>query len=109
MSPLASCTWALNRRWTFHNRSSRRMRQWAQFLVVNSFGGAVNYGIYTLLVLHLNGSSMILHVIAVAAGSICGLAINFFLSKRMIFQKAGVLLAHSYHSHGPSRWRSAES
>ena len=38
----ASCTWALNRRWTFHDRSTRRARQWAQFLAVNSFGGAVN-------------------------------------------------------------------
>jgi hypothetical protein len=46
---------------------------------VNSFGGAVNYGIYTVLVLHLNGSSMILPVIAVAVSSICGRAMNFFL------------------------------
>jgi putative flippase GtrA len=102
----ASCTWALNRRWTFHDRSSRRARQWAQFLAVNSLGGAVNYVIYTLLVFHLDGSSMIRPIIAVAVGSICGLAINFLLSKHMIFQKAAVLLAHSSHSPGSSRWRS---
>jgi putative flippase GtrA len=84
----ASCTWALNRRWTFHDRSSRRARQWVRFLAVNSFGGAVNYGVYTLLVLHLDGSSMILPVIAVAVGSICGLAINFFLSKHVVFEEA---------------------
>ena len=38
----ASCTWALNRRWTFDDRSSRGARQWAKFLAVNSCGGLVN-------------------------------------------------------------------
>jgi putative flippase GtrA len=99
----ASCTWALNRRWTFHDQSSRRVRQWAQFLAVNLLGGAVNYSIYALLVLHLNGSSIILPVIAVAFGSICGLAINFLLSKHIIFRKAEVLLAQFSRSPGPSR------
>lgn len=36
----ASRTWALNRHWTFHDRSGRRARQWAQFLALNSCGGA---------------------------------------------------------------------
>jgi hypothetical protein len=35
----ASGTWVLNRSWTFHDRSSGRAHQWAQFLAVNSCGG----------------------------------------------------------------------
>ncbi len=84
----ASCTWALNRRWTFHDRSSRRARQWAKFLVVNSCGGLVNYGVYTFLVLRLNDLSLISPVFAVGVGSICGLTVNFLLSKHMVFEQA---------------------
>jgi len=81
----ASCTWALNRSWTFRDTSSRRARQWAQFLAVNSIGGAVNYGVYALIVSQLGGASVALPILAVAAGSICGLALNFLLSKRLVF------------------------
>jgi putative flippase GtrA len=84
----ASCTWALNRSWTFHDRSSRRARQWAQFLAVNSIGGAVNYSVYALIVSHLGGASLVFPLLAVAAGSICGLAVNFLLSKRLVFGSA---------------------
>jgi putative flippase GtrA len=83
----ASCTWALNRRWTFHDRSSRRASQWAKFLAVNSCGGLVNYGVYALLVLRLHELSVILPVFAVGVGSICGLTVNFLLSKHMVFEK----------------------
>ncbi len=76
------------RRWTFDDRSSRGARQWAKFLAVNSCGGLVNYGVYALLVLRLNGLSVIFPVFAAGVGSICGLTINFHLSKRMVFEKA---------------------
>ncbi len=81
----ASCTWALNRSWTFRDTSSRRARQWAQFLAVNSIGGGVNYGVYALIVSYLGGASVVLPILAVAVGSICGLAVNFLLSKRLVF------------------------
>jgi putative flippase GtrA len=82
-----SCTWALNRRWTFHDRSGRRARQWAQFLALNSCGGAVNYGVYAVLVLHSSNSYIIFPLLAAAVGSISGLTINFLLSKHIVFEK----------------------
>jgi putative flippase GtrA len=81
----ASCTWAINRSWAFQDRSRRRARQWAQFLAVNSIGGAVNYSVYALIVSHLGDAFLMPPVLAVAAGSICGLAINFLLSIRLVF------------------------
>jgi putative flippase GtrA len=84
----ATCTWALNRRWTFRDLCRHRTRQWAQFLLTNSLGGAVNYGVYTLLVLRSNGPFMIYPMFAVAVGSICGLAINFLLSKYIVFNRS---------------------
>ena len=83
----ASCTWLLNRRWTFNDSRSSPARQWARFLAANSCGGAVNYGVYAVLVLHWN-TSIIFPVVAVAIGSICGLAINFLLSKYVVFEMA---------------------
>lgn len=82
----ATCTWALNRSWTFRDKSSRRARQWARFLAANTVGGAANYGIYALIVSHFGGASLGLPVLAVAIGSICGLAVNFLLSKRLVFR-----------------------
>jgi putative flippase GtrA len=82
----ATCTWALNRRWTFRDRRRRRIRQWSHFLAANSIGGAVNYGVYALIVSRIGGTSPVLPIVAVAAGSICGLAVNFQLSRRLVFR-----------------------
>lgn len=83
----ASCTWALNRRWTFRDRTSGRVGQWARFLAVNALGGAVNYGVYALLVHLHGGGSVAFPVFAVAVGSLCGLVFNFLLSKRLVFRQ----------------------
>lgn len=83
----ASCTWLLNRRWTFNDRSRSPAKQWAWFLAANSCGGLVNYGVYAFLVLHSNPFASY-PVLAVAIGSISGLTINFLLSKYVVFEMA---------------------
>lgn len=83
----ASCTWLLNRRWTFNERCGSPVKQWVRFLAANSCGGAVNYGAYAFLVLH-SSSFATYPVFAVAIGSISGLAINFLLSKYVVFEVA---------------------
>lgn len=83
----ASCTWLLNRRWTFNDRRRSPAKQWARFLAANSCGGVVNYGIYAFLVLHSN-TFAIYPVFAIAIGSISGLTINFVLSKYVVFEMA---------------------
>lgn len=83
----ATTTWLLNRWYTFSR--SRRLgvgRQWSFFLVVNTLGGTVNYGVYSVLV-----SKWMLFsttpVLAVALGSVAGLAFNFTLSKALVFKE----------------------
>jgi putative flippase GtrA len=83
-----TCTWLLNRRWTFRDRSDRLGRQWAQFLAASLCGSAANYGVYALLVSHSHASSMMFPVFAVGVGSLCGFPINFLLSKHIVFEMA---------------------
>ncbi|MBL6079821.1 GtrA family protein [Belnapia sp. T18] len=86
----ATTTFALNRAWTF--RSSRQEgglgRQWLLFLLVNVLGFLCNYGTYAAL---LAGVPLVAAhpVIGVAAGSVAGLAANFFMSRRFVFGAAG--------------------
>jgi len=84
----ATVTWALNRRFTFGAAAkSGRLAQWVRFVLVNSGGGLVNYAVYAVLVA---GSAFIRDwpVLAVAAGSIAGLLVNFTASKRLVFKPA---------------------
>jgi putative flippase GtrA len=82
----ASCTFALNRAWTFRQqpRSQAPVRQWALFLALNLVGFACNYGAYAALI-----SSVALvaryPVVGVAAGSLAGMTGNFLLSRRFVF------------------------
>lgn len=81
----ATTTWALNRAFTFASApSERRHRQWAKFVALNSVGGAINYGVYSLLIV-LGEPFQTYPVIAVGAGSIAGMIVNFWLSRTLVF------------------------
>ena len=80
-------TWALNRRFTFHaQRSSNFLAEWAKFFTANTAGGLTNYCVYAALVA---GSAVVANwpVLGVAAGSLAGLAINFNLSRWVVFAR----------------------
>jgi len=82
----ASTTWALNRIWTFRGRGSGPAhRQWVLFLVVNLIGFAMNYGTYAALISWVPIANAY-PVLGVAAGAIAGMAGNFILSRRLVFQ-----------------------
>ena len=89
----ATFTWYCNRRFTFRDRPGTgavvagRSKQWATFIAANSLGAALNYGTYAgLIALH---STFARHpVLAVAAGSLAGLACNFTLSRALVFRAA---------------------
>lgn len=90
VSFLAGNTYAFlfNRAFTFKERRRRGLRrQWAGFLAVNGIGGLVNYTVYASLVAS-TGLVAQWPILGVAAGSICGLAFNFTLSRRLVFKKA---------------------
>ena len=81
----ATTTWALNRRYTFDDRAATAGRQWLRFLAANGVGGAINFGVYTALGL---GSRLCREqpALAVAAGSLAGLAFNFAASRHWVFR-----------------------
>ena len=82
----ASFNWAINRIWTFRGQSTgSAAAQWGRFLAVNLLGFVLNRGTYFALV---TISAFIAGhpVFAVAAGAIAGLAVNFDLSRRLVFK-----------------------
>jgi putative flippase GtrA len=82
----ASSNWALNRVWTFRGRGSGPAhRQWALFMVANLGGFVLNRGTYALLVTFLPIAAE-QPVIAIFAGVIAGLFLNFTLSRKVVFR-----------------------
>ena len=83
---VASINWLLNRVWTYRNVSHGvRHRQLVLFLMANSVGFVLNRGTFALLIASFPLCRTYL-VIPVAAGGICGMFVNFFLSRRLVFR-----------------------
>jgi putative flippase GtrA len=87
----ATFTWAANRRWNFRDSQSGAFTQWGKFLVANSAGGAINYGVYIALIYLLPSIFGAYPVLAVGCGSIAGLVVNFTLSKKFVFRNLAKL------------------
>lgn len=87
-----SFTWFGNRTLTFRDSAAtgrRGMgREWAKFVSANAFGGAANYGLYAALV-SFASPPLSNPFMALAAGAIAGLSINFLASKHFVFRGSG--------------------
>jgi len=81
----ASVTWFLNRRFTFKS-SNEPSREWLLFASVNIAGGIVNYGTYAFLVSRYPYIAAN-PVFGVAVGSLMGMTVNFFLSRKLVFTR----------------------
>lgn len=83
----ATLTWYGNRIFTFRHaaRDQPGRLQWMRFVAAMSTGGAVNYSVYSALIA---GAELFREIpaLAVAAGSIAGLAVNFVASRRLVFR-----------------------
>lgn len=79
----ATATWLMNRRFTFASEQPPSFREWASFIAANAVGGLVNLALYAVLVTQAELEP----VIGVAAGSIAGLAINYTLSRFVVFRR----------------------
>jgi putative flippase GtrA len=55
-----------------------------RFVTLNLFGGAVNYGVYAAYI-SMHAASSAVPAIGVALGSIAGMFVNFYLSRRLVF------------------------
>jgi putative flippase GtrA len=81
-----SCNWFLNRMWTFRGASRGRIHhEWLRYLGTNAAGFVLNRGVYIALI--ATSTLCNLHpVLALAAGSIAGLGVNFVMSRRVVFR-----------------------
>ena len=83
----ATSTWALNRRYTFMSREDHGpLHEWVLFMISQLAGAAFNLGSYWWLVTTSNVVAA-QPVIGVAAGSLAGMLINFFVAKRFVFKE----------------------
>ena len=83
----ASGTWFCNRTWTFRGQGGTApwYRQWIRFLGANMSGFVLNRGVYTILVTFVAAAARE-PVIAVAAGAVAGMTVNFNMSRRLVFR-----------------------
>ena len=86
----ATATWILNRSFTFRRDApsafAHPATEWLSYLGLMLIGGAANYGAYALAI--SSSETVRAHPeLGVALGSLAGMAINFWTSKRMIFER----------------------
>jgi len=85
----ATTTWWLNRSWTFRSKDERYWAQWLRFVALNLSGGVVNYMTYALLVTFVPVSARY-PVLAVAAGSLAGMSVNYSVSYLWVFKSTNL-------------------
>jgi putative flippase GtrA len=82
----ATTNWAINRVWTFRGRGAGPAhRQWARFLAANLVGFVLNRGTYAILVT-VSPLCAAQPVLAIFAGLLAGMFVNFTLSRRFVFR-----------------------
>jgi putative flippase GtrA len=82
----ASFNWVLNRAWTFRGQGTGPAhREWGRFVLANLVGFVLNRGTYAILVTIVPLCAR-QPVLAVAAGSIAGMGVNFALTRAMVFR-----------------------
>lgn len=82
----ATGNWFLNRSWTFKGASTGRLHhEWLRYLGTNAIGFVLNRGVYIALI--ATTAICVAHpVLALAAGSVAGLGVNFVMSRRVVFR-----------------------
>lgn len=80
-------TWILNRQLTFREMTSAssKKKEFANYFFFMLFGGAVNYIAYSISVYNFSWIAQY-PIVAVAIGSLCGLAVNFTTSSLFVFK-----------------------
>ena len=82
----ATATWIFNRRFTFHGpRRHSLLGEWTRYVLAMSGGFACNYAAYSALVYFFNLDRGDL-ILAVAAGSIAGMGVNFIGSRYWVYR-----------------------
>lgn len=93
-----TATWQCNRRYTFTSRREQSLwLEWWRYLAAMSGGGAINFATYSLVTVTFP-TLPLLPMVAVAAGSIAGLGVNFIGAKYLVFKTGGVVKADAVHA-----------
>lgn len=80
-------TFRLNRRYTFGSHPDQSVwGEWWRYLGAMIAGGAVNYAAYSAVVV-LFPNLPFLPMVAVAAGSLAGMSVNFASAKFLVFRR----------------------
>ena len=79
-------TWYLNRRFTFSDFASPNFfAEWVKFVTANLGGASINILVY-LAIMSLDFATSIIVAIAVAIGSLSGMAFNYTTSWTLVFR-----------------------
>lgn len=80
-------TWQINRRYTFNGAGDGSLwREWWRYLLAMAGGGLVNYAAYCGALAWF-AEAPLLPQLAVAIGSLAGMAVNFISAKFFVFQR----------------------
>lgn len=97
-------TWQLNRRMTFETPvKNDLMREGVSYFFAMSFGGLLNLMTYTAII-RMNASHMWSPALGVAAGSLVGLLVNYFLAKRWVFAAKSHALVYEKFTQREMLW-----
>ena len=85
--PAVMSAWFLNRQFTFISKKTLRWyKELMRYIIVNLGGLSSNFTTY-LLLLYWFEEAREFPVLALAGGSIAGMLLNFFASKRLVFMR----------------------
>lgn len=79
-------TWQVNRRLAFaSSRGESLWSEWWHYLAAMAFGGAINYAVYTVVIIWAPKSAMT-PLLAVGVGSGAAMTVNFLTAKFWVFR-----------------------
>jgi putative flippase GtrA len=80
-----TATWLLNRKLTFHRSASpRRLQEWGRYALINGIGGALNLGVFFVLI-QANIGALSGPMTALVVASACALFFNYAGSRALVF------------------------
>lgn len=82
----ATATWWLNRWFTFRTRNQASGGEWMRYIAAMTLGGLVNYSVFAAALLWLP-LALRQPWLAVACGSLAGMAVNYYTSSRFVFAR----------------------
>ncbi|TLP39621.1 GtrA family protein [Arcobacter arenosus] len=79
-------TWLLNRTFTFsRNQAFSKRKEYILYLIIQSIGAFLNYGIFMMLI-YLNGFFEKYLIVSLGISALVAMFFNFFMLRRFVFK-----------------------